>query len=44
MKKIKILCWNDRYQSSGEKVVMEWLKKKSPDILCLQETKTVRKI
>jgi exodeoxyribonuclease-3 len=40
MKEIKILCWNvNGVRAAVKKGFLEWLKKESPDILCLQETK-----
>jgi exodeoxyribonuclease III len=36
----KILCWNvNGIRAVARKGFLEWLKKESPDILCLQETK-----
>ena len=40
MKEIKLLCWNvNGIRAVAKKGFFEWLKKESPDILCLQETK-----
>ena len=40
MKEIKILCWNvNGIRAVAKKGFFQWLKKESPDILCLQETK-----
>ena len=40
MNEIKILCWNvNGIRAVAKKGFFEWLKKESPDILCLQETK-----
>ncbi len=40
MKEVKLLCWNvNGIRSVKGKGFLEWLKRESPDILCLQETK-----
>ena len=40
MKEIKLLCWNvNGVRAAVKKGFFPWLKKESPDILCLQETK-----
>ncbi|MFW6120843.1 MAG: exodeoxyribonuclease III [Petrotogales bacterium] len=40
MKHMKILSWNvNGIRAAERKGLFEWLKKESPDILCLQETK-----
>ena len=40
MKKITILSWNvNGIRAAAKKNFLPWLKKESPDILCLQETK-----
>lgn len=41
MKGTKIICWNvNGIRAVGRKGFLGWLNKKSPDIICLQETKT----
>ncbi len=40
MKSLRILCWNvNGIRAVLKKGFLEWMKKESPDILCLQETK-----
>jgi len=40
MKKVKIVSWNvNGIRASHKKGLLEWFKKETPDILCLQETK-----
>jgi len=40
MREIKILCWNvNGIRAAAGKGFLEWLRRESPDILCLQETK-----
>ena len=40
MKEMKLICWNvNGVRAVAKKGFFEWLKKESPDILCLQETK-----
>ena len=42
MKSVRILSWNvNGVRSQLKKGFLEWLKKESPDILCLQETKAM---
>ena len=39
---MRILSWNvNGIRSIAEKGFLKWLKKESPDILCLQETKAL---
>ena len=41
MEEIKIICWNvNGIRALVKKGFLEWLNKESPDILCLQETRT----
>ena len=40
MKEIKVLCWNvNGIRAARRSGFLEWLDKKSPDVLCIQETK-----
>jgi len=40
MKEIEILCWNiNGIRAAEKKGFLDWLEQRSPDILCLQETK-----
>ena len=40
MKKIRIISWNvNGIRAIQKKGFLEWFKKESPDILCIQETK-----
>ena len=44
MRKIRILSWNvNGIRAVHRKGFREWLLKDEPDILCVQETKAVRK-
>lgn len=41
MKETKIICWNvNGIKAAVRKGLIDWLNKESPDIICLQETKT----